>query len=402
MFSLILTLLMFTSFQKTLESPRLGILATAVKSGDTKALDQFWQEIKGHTPLVESVQGNDEIRRVTFLWRGGDDSRGIILLGPFPSDIHEKPLVRLSKTDVWFLTIQLPKTARFSYAFSLAGKPFADPLNPYPVTMLNTSLAELPDAPAQVWIQPRAGVSRGTLKQQRFASYILGEERSISIYTPADYAPGDKPYGLLVVFDGRDYRTIIPLPTILDNLISSRKIPPLIAILVDSMNQTMRNRDYSCSDLFSDFVARELVQWARQNYRVSGDAAKTVVCGVSLGGLAAAYTAFRYPEVFGKVLSQSGAFWYYPNWRNSKPDLSKMGWLARQFEASRRLSVRFYLECGLLENDRDRSILRENQRLRDVLISKGYNVTYSEFAGGHDYFCWRGSVADGLIALAGN
>jgi enterochelin esterase-like enzyme len=28
-------------------------------------------------------------------------------------------------------------------------------------------------------------------------------------------------------------------------------------------------------------------------------------------------------------------------------------------------------------------------------------VTYSEYSGGHDMICWRGSLADGLIALLG-
>jgi enterochelin esterase-like enzyme len=26
-------------------------------------------------------------------------------------------------------------------------------------------------------------------------------------------------------------------------------------------------------------------------------------------------------------------------------------------------------------------------------------VNYSEYSGGHDFVCWRGSFADGLIAL---
>jgi enterochelin esterase family protein len=48
------------------------------------------------------------------------------------------------------------------------------------------------------------------------------------------------------------------------------------------------------------------------------------------------------------------------------------------------------------------SHLQSNRYMRDVLIAKGYDVTYHEYAGGHDYSWWRGLLADGLIALIGN
>jgi enterochelin esterase family protein len=39
--------------------------------------------------------------------------------------------------------------------------------------------------------------------------------------------------------------------------------------------------------------------------------------------------------------------------------------------------------------------------MRDVLLAKGYEVHYQQFAGGHDYLSWRGTFADGLIDLIG-
>ena len=37
--------------------------------------------------------------------------------------------------------------------------------------------------------------------------------------------------------------------------------------------------------------------------------------------------------------------------------------------------------------------------MRDALKGHGYDVTYAEFVGGHDYVNWRRTFADGLIAV---
>jgi enterochelin esterase family protein len=257
------------------------------------------------------------------------------------------------------------------------------------------------DAPRQAWIQPQPNVPTGEIKPLKISSDILKKERAVSVYTPAGYATDKQPYGLLIVFDGWDYLRLIPLPTILDNLIASQKIMPLVAILIHNESQATRNRELGCDAIFTDFLAKELVPWARKNYRLSLNPKQTIVAGASLGGVSAAYCALRYPEVFGNVLSQSGAFWHYPGWPGKEAAVNETGWLARQFEAQRKLPIRFYLEAGLFETDLPLTILTENRRMRDVLKAKGYELTYSEFAGGHDYVYWRGSVADGLIALAG-
>jgi hypothetical protein len=39
--------------------------------------------------------------------------------------------------------------------------------------------------------------------------------------------------------------------------------------------------------------------------------------------------------------------------------------------------------------------------MRDVFLARGYEVHYQESVGGHDYLSWRGTLADGLLALTG-
>ncbi|HEX5704347.1 MAG TPA: alpha/beta hydrolase-fold protein [Pyrinomonadaceae bacterium] len=386
---------------RRLDSPRLIALDRKVRAGNRAAIKQFWEEVQGKAPLIEPLPGDDQLRRVTFLWRGGAEASEVTLDGNIPPDSIDAPLLRLGNTDVWFLTLRLPATARFTYGFKRPGiKQTADPLNS--LRFRSSSYAELPAAPPQTWTVVQPEVPKGTVTPEKLRSEILKEDRSVSIYTPPGYDPKGGSYGLLVLFDGQDYRGPMPIPTILDNLVAAKKIRPLVAILIDNLNEASRDRDLECYPPFADFVAKELVPWARQRYRFSAEPERAIVGGVSLGGLNAAYCALRYPEVFGNVLSQSGAFGYFPDWDEvEENDTSPFGWLIRQYVTTRKLPIRFYMEAGLFENDCPEILLAQNRRLRDVLESKGYSFVYSEVAGGHEFLNWRASVSDGLIALAG-
>jgi enterochelin esterase family protein len=141
---------------------------------------------------------------------------------------------------------------------------------------------------------------------------------------------------------------------------------------------------------------------------VTRDPQRVTIGGSSYGGLAATCAAYRHPETFGNVLSQSGSYWWTPPPDPSKPDTFTPGadpsYVAQLFVNSPKLPLRFYLDAGSLELDRDgdgSSILVTNRHLRDVLRAKGYEVFYQEFQGGHDYLSWRGTLADGLILLGG-
>jgi len=411
-----------TATEEKIDSPRLAALAKEIKAGNRAALEAFWLELKDKAPLIEPVAGDEKRLWVTYVWRGDGEVKRVDMMGGLPaSDDFVKPLARLLDTDLWYRSERLPNDARFTYTFivnfakpapgdkgammKLVAQLKRDPFNPRAfLSPPASAIAELPAAPPQPWINRLADASQGEVKLQTIKSEILKEERVIRVYTPPGYDPKARPYGLLIYFDGEVVPLIIPLPTILDNLIAKEKIPPMVAVMVNS--QTTRSRDLACSGPFADFLAKELVTWARGNFNVSADPAQTVVSGFSLGGLAAVYCGLRHPEVFGNVLSQSGSFWYFDGWKESADVFERniftdSGWLTREFAKAPRLPLRFFMEVGMLEQAISINMVLENRRLHDVLVAKGYPVTYSEYNGGHDMLCWRGSLADGLIALVG-
>jgi enterochelin esterase family protein len=193
---------------------------------------------------------------------------------------------------------------------------------------------------------------------------------------------------------------------ILDNLIAASKIPPTVAVLIANPSQESRNEELTPNPKFADFLAKELVPWIHAHYNVTDDPGKTVVAGSSLGGLAAVYAGYKHPEVFANALCQSGSFWWAPDHSGAIPDgvTTETGWMAKQFIASSKLPLRIYLDAGSFEFDSNGTgggILETSRDMRDVLLTKGYEVYYQQFVGGHDYLSWRGTFADGLMDLIG-
>jgi enterochelin esterase family protein len=258
-----------------------------------------------------------------------------------------------------------------------------------------SSLAPPISPSQQAWDLP-TDYPKGKLASYRFKSRLLKNKRDIWIYLPPSYQKKAAPYPLLIVFDGQAYTSqLIPGPTILDNLIGLGIIPPLVALFVSSMGQRERNLELPCYAPFIDSLIEELLPWLHQHYHVTYDPSQIIVAGSSYGGLAAAYAALRYPYQFGNVLSQSGAFWW-------QPPLISGPWLVKQYAAQPPLPIRFYLDVGNQETESwggKMSMVQVNHLFRDLLLTKGYQVTYHEFQGGHDYDCWRKTLAIGLIAL---
>ena len=443
----VLSLSVRLAFTKPIfESPRIKALRSSIESGREGSLDAFWQEIQNRgSPIIEPLPGDTKNMLVTFLWRDTPNTHNVMILRlPYAAATPDDYLMnRLSDTDVWYATVLVDRKVRFEYtvapnvprlegiAYGLdmdiitmiatAARP--DPLNPNrwhvdklsvdAPEFLGNSFVEMPDAPPQPWLAEKPGVLAGQIEKHQFKSNLLQNDREIAVYLPPGYSKSANPYPLLVLFDEQAYLgdqnhpAFVPTPTILNNLIAEKRIPPMVALLIGNAPNDARSRELPCNPVFADFLASELLPWAHSQFNFTTDPSQTVVAGSSYGGLASAYAGLRHPETFGNILSQSGSFhWTPPNSNNSSgaESASEPNWLARQFIASPKLPLRFYLEAGSDEIDftgSSNAILPATRNLRDVLQAKGYEVQFHEFAGGHDYLTWRGTLADALIFLMG-
>ncbi|MFC5171420.1 enterochelin esterase [Streptomyces mutomycini] len=383
-----------------------------------ESTEEFWTAVRSTgTPLVSpDPQGSAQHHAVTFLWRGTHATRAVQVL---PNKIGDPRapegnlMERVPGTDVWHWSLRLRHDWRGTYDFYvdegdgprpgtagywqwLRDQRRHDPLNsrtlPRRWSGGPVSYAELPAAPDGKDWQPRPDVPRG-----RVAAHDVpagkpggGGTRRVWLYEPPLDPGHSAELPVLVLLDGEHWHPHLGLGHLLDNLIADGRIPPLVALLPDSVDADTRWSDMTCRPEFAAFLADELLPWAASRLPVTDDPARTVVAGQSLGGLCAAHAALSVPGRFGAVLAQSGSFWW--------PDGPQAQWLTDRIEAAPRLPVRFRLSFG----EQEWVALPAARRLREVLAAAGYDdASYQEFNGGHDYLCWRTELADGLVDLLG-
>jgi enterochelin esterase family protein len=271
-----------------------------------------------------------------------------------------------------------------------------DALNPVGIgpstfpSLAPASVLEMPDALPQPWHARRPGTPAGEITRHEPASIGSGKPSTFWIYTPPGFDRHPEPLPVAVLFDARVWMGIDVAATF-DNLVAARAIPPTVAVLVDSIQGATRVESLTRPETFMSFLLDELMPYVAARTAITQDPLQTVLVGQSLGGLAATYAGLHAPHRFGRILTQSGAFWW-PGGSSGELDGSA---LIAAYETSPRRPVRFFQETGLLE----RELLSSNRRLHETLRGRGYDVVSREYSGGHDYACWRGGLADGLIAL---
>lgn len=221
---------------------------------------QFWRRTEAvGTPLVER-ETDDDHALVTFVWQLSPQAGHAMTMSRL-GEIADNLMNHVPDTRVAHLTYRFRDDVRLSYGFIedvpilherdattvelakfyetlAASAPRADPFNPETFEMPGVdsapdstlSLFALPNAPDESIAEKRPGIARGWIEAHQFKSRVLGNERTVWVQTPAQYDETDTSFGVVLLFDGGAYLSLVPTHRILDNLTTDGLIPPVIGV----------------------------------------------------------------------------------------------------------------------------------------------------------------------------
>ena len=213
---------------------------------------------------------------------------------------------------------------------------------------------------------PHGVIHRFTMKSEDSKIYkgisrekpgeVVPYERPVAVYIPAQYVPGT-PAPFIVVQDGYNPKYHLTVPTVLDNLIAQKKLPVMIAVLVQHGGGdgpgSERGLEYdTVSGTYTDFIETEVLPRITRDYKVTftKDPEGRATMGGSSGAACAIAMAWFHPELYKKVLSYSGTF---VNQARPSTELAPRGaweYHATFIPSTEKKPIRIWMEVGEFDN----------------------------------------------------
>jgi putative tributyrin esterase len=225
------------------------------------------------------------------------------------------------------------------------------------------------------------------------------------VYVPGDYAAEPARDFPVIYFlhgyPGNEDQWIgdgAQLPHILDQLIASGELPPVIAVMPNGNGQQLSDAEWGDSqrgDRVEDWLVGRAVPEVDRRYRTLGTGFRAVA-GLSSGGFGAINLALRHPDVFRWAASYSGFFAgrrdiFGPATPANSPIL-----VAPHVPQVARMPL--FLGAG----DSDRVFLAQQAAFVHTLLGVGWQPVHEDIvAGGHGWEAWRLEMVHSLQWLGG-
>lgn len=373
-------------------------VATAETATDrNQYVEAFMERVKSAgTPLIE----NDTT--AVYIYQGPETR--VQILGDLTQWSSNIEMEHIPGTDIHYYRGIHPAKARLEYLLVLDDKPpIPDPLCPYRILNGLGAHSELgmPGYTYHPALQETRTGEPGDYKrvtQHLLNAGIMGYPSKIYVYTPPEYHAGNKNYPTVYILDGQDYIEYGHMPHVLDWLIKSRQLAPVIAVFLAPPNRHLPNEpnrvtEYGMNPDYARFVSEEVAPFIQEHYRSLDYPSARLIAGPSFAGLASAYISFQHPDIFGLGYSQSGYLSFNGNA------------LIEAYQKARSQPIRLYVDIGLYEQkvgqgwlpENEIDFLKANREFRKVLIEKGYDFIYREYPEGHTWGNWRAHLIEALI-----
>lgn len=242
-------------------------------------------------------------------------------------------------------------------------------------------------------------------------SKALGALIGFAVYLPADYNPSQI-YPVLYImygYGGNQYsmfNSFMSVNHTADQMIAAGTMKPLILVVPDyknsfAVNSTREqnpNAGGATIGLYEDYLIQELIPHIDQRFATDKTRTGRFIEGYSMGGFAALYLGFNYPDLFSKIGAHSSALWDYSSsdmfigqrdWLYTTPELraQRDPFLLAQTKDLRTTDI--YLDVGTGD-----SLYGVNQRFYQHLLKQGIRVEWHTGSGGHDKNYWEANTGN--------
>ncbi len=353
----------------------------------TEKLDDLWRQLK--IPFIAEDT-------VAFLYRG--QAYSVSWNGDFNGWGSDSTMQthgsRIGFSDIWLWEKSFPRDARLDYKIVIDEHQWIlDPSNPdqqWSGFGPNSEL-RMPEYVFPKMTIRHPDIPRGELSDNIFIySGQLGYDVQYRVYQPSGYK-SLKHLPVIYILDGHEYLNdqLGSMVILLDNLIGSGVIQPVMAIFIDPRDphypeHNRRLIQYNINTQFAAFIAQELIPSIDRSYATDPASQARGILGTSVGGLAAAYFGACLHESFRLIAIQSPSFGYNQE-------------IFSLYEKNGQLPLKIYMSTGTIHDTK-----LDARRMRSIYEEKGYQLKYREVNEGHSWGNWRALIAEILIYFFGS
>ena len=169
-----------------------------------------------------------------------------------------------------------------------------------------------------------------------------------------------------------------------------------LAVIMPSGDNSFYINGRTANMDYQKFIGEELPQITRLMFPLSEKREDTFIGGLSMGGYGAIRNGMIYADTFGYIFGMSSALFEIEDIVSTADESEGIGETKSARESDKNPCVamknllargtalpKIYLSCGLSD-----SLLDSNRIFKDTLIKNGFDVTYEEEAGGHEWDFW--------------